>query len=66
MINFDEELRKFTESMEIDQVEEAVNRHDLTDVTELLQQVVMQNKQLSNQVQMVQPVISPVPVSPIQ
>lgn len=49
MINFDDELRKFTESMEIDQVEDIVNKHDLTDVTDLLGQVVQQNKALANQ-----------------
>lgn len=49
MINFDDELRKFTESLEIDQLEDVVNKHDLTDVTDLLTQVVQQNKTLANQ-----------------
>lgn len=56
MINFDEELRKFPRSMEVDQIEEAVNGHDMTDITDVLLQMLDQNKAMQNQV-MNQPVI---------
>ncbi|MCR5419546.1 MAG: hypothetical protein K6E98_00905 [Lachnospiraceae bacterium] len=35
MINFEDELRKFHPSMEIEGVEEAVNNHDMTDMTDI-------------------------------
>lgn len=56
MINFDEELRKFPRSMEIDQVEEAVNGHDMTDITDVMLQMLEQNKNMQSQV-MSQPVV---------
>lgn len=56
MINFDEELRKFPKSMEIDQVEEAVNGHDMTDITDVMLQMLEQNKNMQSQV-MSQPVV---------
>ena len=56
MINFDEELRKFPRSMEIDQVEEAVNGHDMTDITDVMLQMLEQKKNMQNQV-MSQPVV---------
>lgn len=62
MINFDEELRKFPQSMEIEEVEEAVHNHDLTDVTDLLTQMLEQNKALQNQ----QVVVQTIPVQPGQ
>ncbi|GHU41111.1 hypothetical protein FACS1894111_02860 [Clostridia bacterium] len=37
MINFEEELKKFQPSLEVEEVEEAVYNHDLTDMTDLLQ-----------------------------
>ncbi|MDO4965643.1 MAG: hypothetical protein Q4E51_02955 [Lachnospiraceae bacterium] len=62
MINFDEELRKFPQSMEINEVEESVRNHDLTDVTDLLTQMLEQNKALQNQ----QVVVQTIPVQPGQ
>jgi len=44
MLNFEEELEKFTPSLEVDQVEEAVMNNDLADVADLLEQVVNGNK----------------------
>ena len=35
MIDFDEELKKFYPSLEVDQLEEAVNRADLTDAVDI-------------------------------
>ena len=35
MINFEEELKKFHPSMEIEGVEVAVNNHDMTDMTDI-------------------------------
>lgn len=39
MLNFEEELEKFQPSLEIDQAEEAVMNNDLSDVSDLLEQV---------------------------
>ena len=36
MINFEEELKKFKPSLEIDQAEEAIYKNDLRDVTDIL------------------------------
>ncbi len=35
MINFEEELKKFHPSLEIDQSEDAINNNDLTDMADL-------------------------------
>ena len=35
MINFEDELKKFHPSMELDGVEAAVNNHDMTDMTDI-------------------------------
>lgn len=60
MINFDEELRKFPKSMEVDQVEDAVNGHDMTDITDLMLQMLEQNKAMSNQAMNQQVIMQPV------
>lgn len=39
MLDFEEELEKFQPSLEIDQAEEAVMNNDLSDVSDLLEQV---------------------------
>lgn len=36
MINFEEELKKFGPSMEIEEVENAVRDHELTDMTDIM------------------------------
>lgn len=36
MIDFEEELKKFHRSLEIDEAEEAIYSHDLTDLTDIL------------------------------
>jgi hypothetical protein len=44
MINFDEELEKFQPSLEIEQVEDAINNNDLTDVTDILKELLKGNR----------------------
>jgi hypothetical protein len=39
MINFDEELEKFEPSLEIEQAEDVINNNDLTDVTDILKEI---------------------------
>ncbi len=39
MINFEEELKKFEPSMEIDDAEDAIYSRDLTDVMDVLQEM---------------------------
>ncbi|MBU5469880.1 hypothetical protein KQI85_05805 [Falcatimonas sp. MSJ-15] len=36
MINFDEEIKKFKPSLEVDQAEDAIYNNDITDVTEII------------------------------
>ena len=39
MINFEEELKKFQPSLEVEEAESAIYNHDLTDVTDILKQM---------------------------
>lgn len=39
MINFEEELKKFKPSLEVEQAEEAIYNHDLDDMTDILQEM---------------------------
>lgn len=36
MINFEEELKKFHPSLEVENAEDAIYNHDLTDMTDIL------------------------------
>lgn len=36
MLDFETELKKFHPSLEVDEVEEAIHNHELTDLTDLL------------------------------
>lgn len=36
MINFDEEIEKFQPSLEIEQAEDVINNNDLTDISDIL------------------------------
>ncbi len=45
MINFEEELKKFHPSMEVDEVEDAVFDHDLTDLTDIMLSMMKQAKE---------------------
>ncbi|MEE1315296.1 MAG: hypothetical protein UHS49_05985 [Faecalimonas sp.] len=42
MLNFEEELKKFKPCLEVDELEEAVYQEDLTDITDLLKEVMQQ------------------------
>lgn len=45
MLNYEEELAKFQPSLEIDQAEEAIMNNDLTDLSDLLEQVMTGKKE---------------------
>jgi len=45
MLNYEEELAKFQPSLEIDQGEEDIMNNDLTDLSDLLEQVVAAKKE---------------------
>ena len=42
MLNFDEELKKFKPCLEVEDIEEAVYQEDLTDVTDIIKEVMQQ------------------------
>ncbi len=44
MLDYEEELKKFKPSLEVEDIEEAVYQEDLSDMTDLLKQVMEQNK----------------------
>ena len=44
MLNYEEELKKFKPSLEVEEIEDAVYQEDLSDVTDLLKQVMGQKK----------------------
>lgn len=44
MINFDEEIEKFQPSLEVEQAEEVITNNDLTDVTDILKELIKGNK----------------------
>lgn len=44
MLNYEEELKKFKPSLEVEDIEEAVYQEDLTDMSDLLKQVMDQKK----------------------
>lgn len=44
MLNYEEELKKFKPSLEVEEIEEAVYKEDLADMTDLLKQVMDQDK----------------------
>jgi hypothetical protein len=45
MINFDEEIEKFQPSLEIEQAEDVINNNDLTDITDILKELLKGNKE---------------------
>ncbi|MGL5260307.1 MAG: hypothetical protein ACRC7V_09385 [Lachnospiraceae bacterium] len=45
MINFEEELKKFHLSLEIEDAEDAIYRKNLTDMTDLLVEIVKEAKE---------------------
>ena len=44
MLNYEEELKKFKPRLEVEEIEDAVYQEDLSDVTDLLKQVMEQKK----------------------
>lgn len=44
MLDYEEELKKFKPSLEVDDIENEVYQEDLTDMTDLLKQVMDQKK----------------------
>ena len=44
MLDFAEELKKFQPSLEVEDLEQAVYQEDLTDMTDILREVVEQTK----------------------
>ena len=45
MINFEEELKKFHPSLEIDQADEAIYNQDLTDMADLLVNIIRESQE---------------------
>jgi hypothetical protein len=43
MIDFEEELKKFHPSLEVDEAEEAIKHHDMTDLTDIMLELYRQN-----------------------
>ena len=46
MINFEEELKKFHPSLEVEDAEEAIYNQDLTDMADLMAKVVKESKKM--------------------
>lgn len=44
MLNFEEELKKFKPSLEVEDIEESVYQEDMTDMTDILREMMKQNK----------------------
>lgn len=44
MINFEEELKKFRPSLEVEEAEEAIYSHDLTDMTDILREMLKETR----------------------
>lgn len=44
MLNFEEELKKFQPSLEVEEIEDAVYQEDLTDMTDILMEMIEQTK----------------------
>ena len=44
MLNYEEELKKFKPSLAVEDIEDAVYQEDLTDMSDLLKQVMDQKK----------------------
>ena len=44
MLDYEEELKKFKTSLEVEEIEDAVYQEDLTDMTDLLKEAMEQQK----------------------
>lgn len=47
MINFEEELKNFKPSLEVEEAEQAIYNHELTDMTDVMQEMLQELKQQS-------------------
>ena len=45
MINFEEELKNFKPSLEVEEAEQAIYNHELTDMTDAMQEMLQELKQ---------------------
>lgn len=45
MLNFEEELKKFKPSLEVEEAEEAIYNQDLTDMTDILREMMKEARQ---------------------
>ena len=45
MIDFEEELKKFKPSLEVEEAEEAIYKPDLTDMTDILREMMKEARQ---------------------
>ena len=45
MINFEEELKNFKPSLEVEAAEQAIYNHELTDMTDVMQEMLQELKQ---------------------
>ena len=50
MINFEEELKKFYPSLEVEDVEKAIYNQDLTDMADLLVKMIKESEEKSEEV----------------
>lgn len=44
MLDFEEELKKFTPSLEVEEIEQAVYREDLADITDIMRDMLEQRR----------------------
>lgn len=44
MLDFEEELKKFQPNLEVEEIEDAVYQEDITDMTDILREVIEQTK----------------------
>lgn len=45
MINFDEEIEKFQPSLEVEQAEDVIYNNDLTDISDILKELLKENNE---------------------
>lgn len=44
MLDFEEELKKFTPSLEVEEIEQAVYKEDLSDITDIMKDMLEQRR----------------------
>lgn len=45
MINFDEEIKKFHPSLEVDEAEDAIYNNNITDLTDIMVEIMKETKE---------------------